>query len=64
MMKFGAAIFLYLLGAALIQSLCKELSKIPLIDYHAFGIRNFLCTVWLIIAVIAAIFIPIDTQGQ
>lgn len=64
MMKFGVAVGLYLFGASLIQNLCKELSKVPLIDYHAWGIRNFLCSVWLIICVLAAIFMPIDSSGQ
>ncbi len=62
MEKFGAVVFLYLIGSALIHGFCVKLSRIPLIDYHAWGIRNFLCLVWLIICVLAGIFIPIDSQ--
>ena len=49
MEKFGAVVFLYLIGSALIHGSCVKLSRIPLIDYHAWGI-------------LAGIFIPIDSQ--
>lgn len=61
MNKFMMIFFGYLFGAVFINMFCVNfLMKIPLIDYKAIGIRNVLCTIWLIFVIISVIFIPSD----
>jgi len=60
MAKFLMIIISYVFGACIIQNICNSLSTIPLIDHHAWGIRNLLCIIWLIIVVVFAIFVPTD----
>ena len=62
MEKFFCVVCCYLFGSAFIHKLCVKLSEVPLIDYHAWGIRNFLCFLWLIICVIVGIFVPVDSK--
>ena len=58
MEKLFSVIFLYLLGAALIQWFCVSiLAHIPLIDSHAYTIRNVLCFLFLIVLIIAFVFL-------